>query len=146
MVGRRLDRGRRVNSKTESNLAAAPNPSTPSAAHHRGRHSKRAIGGPAAGIDHPYAGTLIVTRADKDLMRQLCPKTALAVTLGCAFPSAKECWIILARTKPTTESLSKTRALGFATMVLVLLDHTFGAFCNNGCKSNGTQTFHDIAV
>ena len=51
----------------------------------------RAIGGPAAGIDHPYAGTLIVTRADKDLMRQLCPKTALAVTLSCAFPSAKEC-------------------------------------------------------
>jgi len=41
--------------------------------------------------DHPYAGTLIVTRADKDLMRQRSPKTALAVTPGCAFPSAKEC-------------------------------------------------------
>jgi hypothetical protein len=60
------------------------------------------------------------------MMRQLCPKTALAVTLGCALPSAKDAGLFSPGRKPTTEGLSKTRESGFEPMVLVLLEH----FCN----------------
>jgi len=63
-------------------------------------------------------------------MRQLRPKTVLAVTLGCAFPSAKEWLIILARTKPTTKGLSKARK--FAITVSVLLDQWYWYFWTNG--------------
>jgi hypothetical protein len=59
---------------------------------------------PPLEYDKPYPGPLIVTRGDERLMRQLCPKTTMPITLGCKYllqlpqTEAKHpaCWIVIA--------------------------------------------------
>ena len=40
---------------------------------------------PPAEYDRPYNGPLIVIRGDEKLMRQMCPRTKLPITLGCQY-------------------------------------------------------------
>jgi hypothetical protein len=39
---------------------------------------------PPAEYDRPYTGQLTITRGDAKTMKEVCPKTAFPITLGCA--------------------------------------------------------------
>jgi len=71
---------------------------------------------PPLEYDHPYEGRLTVTRGDKALMGQLCPKTAL----GCARRYSDSCSIVIA-----TDEIIK--AVGWTTEIV--LRHEIG-HCN----------------
>ena len=44
---------------------------------------------PPVEYDHAYHGQLNLVQLSDELMAKLCPKTALPVTLGCAYPCSK---------------------------------------------------------
>ena len=67
---------------------------------------------PPLEYDHPYEGRLTVTGGDKDLMGQLCPKTAFPVTLGCARRYNDSCSIVIA-----TDEIIK--AVGWTTEIVL---------------------------